>query len=267
MISAQPGTTRRGPNFRLDGQVALVTGAGRGIGRALAEGLALSGADVAITELPEQLAAGEAAAREIAEATGRRCRAFALDVRRVDIIDALVGEVGEVFSRIDVLVNNAGVQVLRSALEVSESDWDAVLDVDLKGVFFCARAAGRRMIAQGTPGSIVNVASQMGLVGYFQRAAYCSAKAGVVNLTRVLALEWAPHGIRVNAIAPTFIRTPLGEQTLKDEAFRKDILARIPLGRIGEPEDVVGSVVFLASPASALVTGHTLAVDGGWTSI
>lgn len=245
-----------------------MTDAGRGgIGRALAEGLALSGADVALTEIPERLADGEAAAREITEATGRRCHAFALDVRRVDTIDEVVGQVAELFSRIDVLVNNAGVQVARPALEVTENDWDAVLDVDLKGVFFCARAVGRQMIERRLAGCIVNVASQMGLVGYYNRAAYCSAKAGVVNLTRVLALEWAPHGIRVNAIAPTFIRTPLGEQTLKDEAFRTDILSRIPLGRIGEAEDVVGSVVFLASPAAALVTGHTLAIDGGWTMV
>ncbi len=264
---ATPASSPRAPNFRLDGQVALVTGAGRGIGRALAEGLAASGAEVALTEIPDKLAEGQAAARQIAEATGQRCQAFPLDVRNVDTIDALVAEVVERFSRIDVLVNNAGVQVAGPALEVTESDWDAVLDVDLKGVFFCSRAAGRRMIEQHTPGSIVNLASQNGLVGYYNRAAYCSAKAGVVNLTRVLALEWAPHGIRVNAIAPTFIRTPLGEQTLKDEGFRKDILSRIPLGRIGEPEDVVGAAVFLASSAAALVTGHTLVVDGGWTIV
>ncbi len=255
------------PDFRLDGKVALVTGASQGIGRALAEGLAAYGADVAITELPERWADARAASADIANAAGRRCEAFPLDVRRIDAIEALVNQLVERFGRVDILVNNAGVQVAKPAVEVTEHDWDAVVDVDLKGVFFCARAVGRRMIEQRIAGSVINIASQNGLIGYFNRAAYCSAKAGVINLTRVLALEWAPHGIRVNAVAPTFIRTPMAEQTLRDEAFRKDILARIPLGRIGEPEDVVGCVVFLASPAAALVTGHTLVVDGGWTIV
>ncbi len=255
------------PEFRLDGKVAIVTGAGQGIGRALAQGLAAYGADVALTELPNRLADAQAAAKEIAAGSGRRSEAFLLDVRQTETIPAFFDQTAERFGRIDVLVNNAGVQIAKPALEVTEKDWDAVLDVDLRGVFFCAQAAGRQMIARKIPGAIINMASQNGLIGYYNRAAYCSAKAGVVNLTRVLALEWAPHGIRVNAVAPTFIRTPMGEQTLRDEAFRKDILSRIPLGRVGEPEDVIGAVVFLASPAAGLITGHTLAVDGGWTIV
>jgi len=255
------------PEFRLDGKVAIVTGAGQGIGRSLAQGLAAYGADVALTELPNRLAEAQAAASEIAASTGRRAEASILDVRETGTIPAFFDQTAERFGRLDVLVNNAGVQIAKPALEVTEKDWDAVLDVDLRGVFFCAQAAGRQMIARKIPGAIINMASQNGLIGYYNRAAYCSAKAGVVNLTRVLALEWAPHGIRVNAVAPTFIRTPMGEQTLRDEAFRKDILSRIPLGRVGEPEDVIGAVVFLASPAAGLITGHTLAVDGGWTIV
>ncbi len=150
-------------------------------------------------------------------------------------------------------------------MEVTEADWDAVLDTNLKGVFFCSQAVGKEMIKQ-RQGKIVNVASINGLVGYYRRAPYCSAKAGVVNLTRVLAIEWAPFSVNVNAVAPTFILTPLTEPTLNDPTFRDDILNRTPLRRLGRPEDVVGAVVYLASPAADLVTGHTLLVDGGWTA-
>ena len=141
------------------------------------------------------------------------------------------------------------------------------MDTDLKGVMFCSQAVGRHMIQRGKGGKIINMASQIGLVGYYQRISYCAAKAGVVNLTRVLALEWAPHNIKVNAIAPTFVRTPLVDALLQDESIREEVISRIPLGRVAEPEDVAGTAVFLASPASDFITGHTLLVDGGWTAI
>jgi 2-dehydro-3-deoxy-D-gluconate 5-dehydrogenase len=252
------------PSMQVTDQVALVTGAGSGIGRAIALALAEAGAHVAVTELPVHMARADEVGAQISS-LGRRSLALALDVTDVPSIGPVVAAVRRELGGLDILVNNAGVQVARPALEVSEDDWDRVVDVDLRGVFFCAQAAGRVMVAQNS-GRIINVASQNGVIGYYHRAAYCAAKAGVVNLTRVLAIEWAPHNVLVNAVAPTFVRTPMGERTLSDPTVREDILRRIPLGRIAEPEDIVGAVVYLASPAAAMVTGHTLLVDGGWTA-
>jgi len=254
------------PSFRLDGRIAIVTGSGSGMGRAFAIALAHAGADVVITELPGKEKAAEETAAE-ARAAGRRAMTLPLDVRQVASIRAMVDRVLGEWGRIDILVNNAGMNIRKMAVEVREEDWDPVLDTDLKGVFFCAQAAGRHMIERGQGGKIINVASQIGLVAYHSRVAYCSAKAGVINMTRALALEWAPYHINVNAIAPTFVRTPLVEELLKDPAVREDVLRRIPLGRLAEPEDVAGAVVYLAGPASDLVTGHTLVVDGGWTAV
>ncbi len=216
------------PSMRVDGRTAFVTGAGSGLGQAIAIALAQNGADVAITELPGKEPAAEATAREIEKEGGRAC-----------VIP----------------------------LDVTEQDWDKVLDINLKGLFFVAQAVAKQSFIPQASGKIVNMASIMGAVGFYYRAAYASSKAGVVNLTRVLALEWAKHNIRVNAVAPTFILTPLTQSTFDDPALREDLLKRIPLGRVGQPEDVVGSVVFLASPAADLITGHTLLIDGGWTAI
>jgi len=254
------------PSFRLDGRIAIVTGSGSGMGRAFAIALAQAGADVVMTELPGKEKAAEETAAEV-RAAGRRAMTPPLDVRQVASIRAMVERVLGEWGRIDILVNNAGMNIRKMAVEVREEDWDPVLDTDLKGVFFCAQAAGRHMIERGQGGKIINVASQIGLVAYPSRVAYCSAKAGVINMTRALALEWAPYHINVNAIAPTFVRTPFVEELLKDPAVREDVLRRIPLGRLAEPEDVVGAVVYLAGPASDLVTGHTLVVDGGWTAV
>lgn len=251
--------------FALDGDVAVVTGAGSGLGKAIALALAAHGADVAVTELPAKMALAEETAAEIA-ATGRRAAVVPLDVTDLASIGALVPAVVGELGRLDVLVNNAGLNIQRSALEVTEEDWDRVLDVNLKGLFFCSQAVGRHMVGNGG-GRIVNIASQMGLVGYWRRAAYCSSKAGVVNLTRVLAIEWAKHGITVNAIAPTFVLTPLTAPMFEDADFKADVLARIPLGRLADPGDVANAAVYLASPAAKMVTGQTLAVDGGWTAL
>ena len=251
--------------FDLHGKVAVVTGAGSGLGRAIAVALARHGADVAVTELPEKTALAAETVAEVV-ATGRRAAAIPLDVTDLGSIDALVPAVVRSLGRLDILVNNAGLNIQRHALEVTEQDWDRVLDVNLKGLFFCSQAAGRHMVGNGG-GCIVNIASQMGLVGYWRRAAYCSSKAGVVNLTRVLAIEWARHGITVNAIAPTFVLTPLTAPMFEDAEFKADVLARIPLGRLADPDDVANAAVYLASPAAKMVTGQTLAVDGGWTAI
>jgi len=254
------------PSFRLDGRIALVTGSGSGMGRAFSIALAHAGADVVIADLPGKEADTEATAAEV-RAAGRRALTLPLDVTQVSSIAAMVDRTLREWGQIDILVNNAGMNIRKPAVEVQEEDWDRVLDTDLKGVFFCAQAVGRHMIERGQGGKIINVASQIGLVAYYSRAAYCAAKAGVINLTRALALEWAPHRINVNAIAPTFVRTALVEKLLQDPAVKQDVVARIPLGRVAEPEDIVGSVVFLAGPASDFVTGHTLVVDGGWTAV
>lgn len=251
--------------FSLAGDVALVTGGGTGLGRAIALALAAHGADVAVTELPGRAELAESAAAEV-RALGRRAAAVPLDVTDLSSVDRLVPAVVGALGRLDVLVNNAGLNIQRHALEVSEADWDRVLDVNLKGLFFCSQAAGRHMVRNGG-GRIVNIASQMGLVGYWRRAAYCSSKAGVVNLTRVLAIEWAQHAITVNAIAPTFVLTPLTEPMFEDAAFKADVLSRIPLGHLADTDDVANAAVYLASPAAKMVTGQTLAVDGGWTAI
>jgi len=251
--------------MRLDGKVAMVTGAGSGIGKAAAIAVAEAGADCVPCELPEKIADLAPVCEEI-RSLGRKAHPLPLCLPDIDSIDSAVAGAVEGMGRIDVLVNNAGVNVPRDALDVTEEDWDRVLDVNLKGLFFISQRVARKMVETGG-GKIVNMASQNGVVGYYKRAAYCSSKAGVVNLTRVLALEWAPHKINVNAVGPTFVLTPLTQATFGDAALREDLLKRIPLGRVGQPEDVVGAVVFLASPAADLVTGHTLLVDGGWTAV
>jgi NAD(P)-dependent dehydrogenase (short-subunit alcohol dehydrogenase family) len=189
-----------------------------------------------------------------------------LDVTNLGHIDELVTSAIARFGRIDILLNNAGINIPKMALDVTESDWDRVLDINLKGLFFTTQAVGRVMAEQKS-GKIISIASQMGVVGYVKRAAYCSAKAGVVNLTRVLAFEWAQYGIRVNAIGPTFVETPLTRPMFEDEEFRQDVMSRIPLGQLAQPQDIASAVVFLASPASDMITGQTLLVDGGWTAV
>jgi 2-deoxy-D-gluconate 3-dehydrogenase len=251
--------------MRVDGKAALVTGAGSGLGRAIAIALAEAGANCAVTELPEKMETLEPVCAEIC-AVGRKAVALPLRLPEIAGIDSAVQGAVAGLGRIDILVNNAGVNIPRPALEVSEEDWDRVLDTNLKGVFFVAQRTALVMKEHGG-GRIINMASQNGVVGYYNRAAYCSSKAGVVNLTRVLAIEWASLGITVNAVGPTFVITPLTQSTWDDPVMREDLLKRIPLGRVGVPEDIVGAVVFLASPAASLITGHTLMVDGGWTAL
>jgi 2-dehydro-3-deoxy-D-gluconate 5-dehydrogenase len=254
------------PSARVEGKVAIVTGTGSGIGQASALALAGAGAKLVLTELPGKTEAAEATAAMAQSEYGAESLVLPLDVMQRAQIDALVEGALDRFGQIDILVNNAGVNVPKLALDVTEEDWDRVLDINLKGLFFTTQAVGRTMVERKA-GKIINIASQMGVVGYWKRAAYCSSKAGVVNLTRVLAFEWAQYGIRVNAIGPTFVETPLTRPMFEDQAFREDVMGRIPLGRLATPEDIACAVVYLASPASDMITGHTLLVDGGWTAV
>ena len=253
------------PSMRVDRSLTLVTGAGSGLGRTFALALAAAGSDVALTELPGK----EDAAAEVAgliRNTGQHAHTVPLDVTKVAMIESAVESIERDIGPIDVLVNNAGINIPQPCLEVTEEAWDKVLDINLKGVFFTAQRVARRM-AERRRGKIINIASQNGVVGYFKRAAYCASKGGVVNLTRLLAIELAPYNIQVNAVAPTFVMTAMTEAMFRDEPFRADVVGRIPLGRLATPEEVAGAVVFLASPAADMITGHTLLVDGGWTAL
>lgn len=252
----------------LQGQTALVTGAGSGIGQAAATALAAAGAQVVVTELPDRLERAAATVQAIQDAGGTAL-AVPLDVRDLRSITSCVAAAASAGQgRLDILVNNAGTNVRQPAFEVTEEAWDLVLNTNLRGVFFVAQAAGRVMRDQ-TPsgGSIINIASIMGLIGYHDRVAYCSSKAGVVNLSRVLAIEWAPYQIRVNAVCPAFVETPFTQAMLENEEIKRDILRRTPAGRLVTTDEVAASILYLASPAAQMVTGSALTIDGGWTAI
>jgi NAD(P)-dependent dehydrogenase (short-subunit alcohol dehydrogenase family) len=251
------------PQFGLSGRVALVTGAARGLGRAISLALANAGADVALGLRDVKADLGLAA--EITK-MGRRALPLQMDMRRMEQIRSAVEEAAKAFERIDILVNNAGIAPENLAEDVREEDFDATLDVNLKGTFFASQAAGRIMIRQKS-GKIINMSSQAGFAALPTESIYCMTKAGIAHLTKCLAVEWGKYGITVNAVAPTFIRTPGTESALADAAFRADTVERIAaLHRIGEPMEVAGAVVFLASPAASLITGETILIDGGWTA-
>jgi NAD(P)-dependent dehydrogenase (short-subunit alcohol dehydrogenase family) len=246
------------PGFRLDGKVALVTGASRGIGYGLAKALAEVGARVAVSARDE---------RALAELAASTPGAFAvpMDMRDVASIREGVAKVEQHFGRLDILVNNAGLGANHPALDVTEQDWDELMTVNLKGLFFCAQAAARGMVMRGY-GRIVNMSSQASVVGIVDHAVYCASKGGVNQLTRVMALEWSKLGVTVNAVGPTFIYTPGTAERLDQPAYREGVLSRIPARRIGDISDVAGAVIYLASDAAKLVTGTCLLVDGGWTA-
>jgi 2-deoxy-D-gluconate 3-dehydrogenase len=251
--------------FRLDGQVAFVTGATGGLGAAIVVALAHAGADVAVADLPNQRAAADLIVAEVI-ALGRRAIAVPIDVTLIATIEDAVATAEERLGPLGVAVANAGINIRKPGLDLTETEWDSVLDINLKGVFFTCQAVGRRMVPRGH-GAIVALASQHGVVATPRSPAYSAAKAGVVNLVRSLAVDWAPRGVRVNAVGPTFIETGLTREYLGDPAVRADIVGRIPLGRLGTPDEVAHAVVYLASPAASLVTGSCLMADGGWTAI
>lgn len=248
--------------FALPGKVAIVTGSGGGIGRAAALHLASAGAIVGVID--RNADKGEAVVKAI-EAEGGKARAFKLDVTDENAVEAAIGAMAGEFGGIDVLVNNAGMAIRSAALDMPVEDWNKVVAVNMTAMFVAARLSARQMKASGRGGVIVNVASIMGLSGgLYPNAAYQSTKGGVVNMTRALALEWAPLDIRVNAVAPTFVRTPFIQPILDDPERMSTIQAVTPLGRIAEPEEIADAILFLASPAAAMITGTILPVDGGF---
>lgn len=246
--------------MRLEGKIALVTGAGkdsRGIGHGIAVALAREGADVAVAS---HTLANALRVADAVQAQGRRSLALEMDVSQAESVEAGVSEVVNTFGRVDILVNNAGITRDALLVRLREEDWDAVLDVNLKGAFLCSRAVAKVMMKQRA-GCIVNITSIMGLTGNAGQANYASAKAGLIGLTRSLARELGSRGIRVNAVAPGWIETAMTDSL--PETVRETILKQIPLGRLGQAEDVAGAVVFLCSEESAYITGQVLTVDGG----
>ncbi len=252
--------------FRIDGDVALVTGSGDGLGRISALALAAAGADVAVTDVDPISA--EKVADEICK-EGGRAQSFKLDVSDREQINSVVDEVANTFGKLNILLNNAGIARRQPSEDLSDEEWDAVIEVNMTAPFMCARAAARHMLPQGE-GRIISMASVMGFRGnaLFPHAVYQTSKGALINMTRSLAAEWANRGIRVNAIAPHFFYTNLAAKLRND---RPDLVAaieaRTPMGRLGNPDEIAGGIIYLASGASALVTGHTLAIDGGWLAV
>ena len=253
------------PLFRLDGEVAMITGAGNGIGRIAALTLAEAGAEIAVTDID-----GEAATRvatEIREAGGR-AGSYTLDVGESHAIIDTVSRIKSELAGISILVNNVGIAEREPTLETTLETWERIIAVNVNAAFLCSREVGRLMVAAGS-GSIINIASIMGLTGggLYPNLAYHTSKGALVNMTRALAVEWAQSGVRVNAIAPTYVRTKLTENLRADKELVARIEDRTPMGRFAEPEEMGGAILFLASQASSMVTGHTLPVDGGWLAV
>lgn len=247
------------PSLSLTGARAVVTGAGGGLGAGFALALAEAGADLLLLDIrPEALAPTV----EGVERLGRQVEAVGCDITDAEQVREALARV----ERVDVLVNNAGTNVPEAVMDVSEAALDLMLSLNVRGTFLVSQAAARRMVAQGG-GAIVNITSQMGHVGSAGRTVYCTTKHAVEGMTKAMAVELAPSGVRVNAVAPTFVETPMTRPFFEDPDFRAEVLSRIPLGRLGQVQDVVGAVVFLASPAAALITGSSLLVDGGWTAV
>lgn len=247
--------------FDLTGQVALVTGASRGLGRAIALSLGKAGASLALCARSK---AGLAETKAAAEALGVRAESFEMDVLRAASVRSAVAAAVQAFGHLDVLVNDAGVNVRKPTLELSEEEWDLVLDTNLKGYFLVAREVGAHLVARGR-GKVINVSSIFGAVGSANQLAYACSKGGVVQMTKVMAIEWARSGVTVNAIAPTYFETPLVSALLHEPERSRFVAERTPMGRWGQPEELEGTVVWLASRGSDFVTGQTIYVDGGWT--
>ena len=258
-MSQDDNAPLRTPSLRLDGMVAMVTGAGRGLGRACAFALAAAGAEVVLVS---RTASDLQKLARLIQQEGGTARSLVCDVTDTAQVHECLGGL----ERLDVLVNNAGSNIPEPFLEVSEAHLDFLLALNVKSMFVVAQEAARKMVAQGDGGVIIHMSSQMGHTGAPNRTVYCMTKHAIEGLTKAMGVELAPYGIRVNAIAPTFIETPLTRPFFANQAFTDSVLNKIALGRLGQLEDIMGAVVYLASPAAGLVTGTSLVVDGGWTA-
>ncbi|MGI6096521.1 MAG: SDR family NAD(P)-dependent oxidoreductase [Dethiobacteria bacterium] len=247
----------------LKGETAVVTGSTKGLGKGLAWGLAKAGADLVIVSRHQEDC--EKVAQEIAAETGVRTLPVAADLTKEDALHNLVQSTLTAFDKVDILVNNAGTSLTKKAEDLTVADWDRVLNLNLKAAFFCARGFGKKMIA-ARKGKIINIASILGLVAEKQVLPYCVAKGGLIQMTKALALEWARYNIQVNALCPGYLITDLNREQLEDERIAKHLLSKIAVRRFAKVEDMVGAVVYLASPASNYMTGQTITVDGGWTA-
>lgn len=249
--------------MNLKGKVAIVTGARRGIGEAIAVALAEAGADVVVSDI-DKADCGKVVG-EI-EKTGAKALAVKVDVSSSADVDAMVSQTVQKFGKVDIMVSNAGIYIAKPVAEFSEAEWDKIIDINLKGFFLCAKAAAAQMTRQKKGGKIISISSIAGKVGVLNSAAYCASKGGIIAMTKALALELAPYRINVNSIAPGAIETPMSAAALRDEKTRKATEAEIPWGRIGKPQEIASAVVFLASREADYITGATLVVDGGWLS-
>ena len=256
MMSVDLTTT---PSFRLDGKRALVTGGGRGIGLAAASALADAGANVTLAARTQTEIA---AAADAIRARGQKAQALTLDVTDLDAAREAIAS-AEPF---DVLVNNAGTNRPAHLMDVKVEDFDAIFALNVRAAFFMAQAVARRLVELKRPGSIINISSQMGHVGAARRTVYCASKHAMEGFTKAMAIELAPHNIRVNSLGPTFLETPMTRPFFQNEAFRNEVLSKIKLGRLGQLDEITGAIVFLASDASSLMTGSALVLDGGWTA-
>jgi len=249
--------------FPLEGKTAVITGSTKGLGRGIAEAFAKSGASIAIVSRSQ--ADCDSVAAEISEKYGAEAYGIAADLTKGADIARLTGQATEALGRVDILVNNAGSAVAKNAEDLNEEDWDSVLDLDLKAVFFTSQAFGKLMIERRS-GRIINVASMLGLVADKRLVPYCVAKGGVIQLTKALALEWAQYNIRVNAICPGYVVTDMNRKSMESEHFRNYLLGKTPMNRFGEVDEVAGTAVFLASETADYMTGQYIVLDGGWTA-
>ena len=247
--------------FNLEGKIAIVTGSAQGLGQSMAIGLARYGCDVVIADIKTNKAQKVA---ETIKELGRKATIYNIDVSKIGQISKMVNEVVQEFHQIDILVNSAGIVIRKLVEDIKEKDWDAILDVNLKGTFFCCQIVGKQMIEQNK-GKIINIASVSSIRGLPTRSVYAASKAGVAHVTRSIAIEWAKYNINVNCISPTVMETPLNVSIRNSKEKYDKLVSEIPMRRLGQPEDLIGAVVYLASRASDFVTGHNLVVDGGRT--
>lgn len=254
-------------SLKLKDKVALITGCSRGIGLGIANEFASSGATLVLTEIDERFEQLKEVKKDLEEKFQVDIEILCLDITETkDIRKKIIG-LKEPFNKIDILVNNAGINIIKDSLELSEEEWDKVVDINLKGTFFMTQEVAKNMIVNNTCGSIINIASQHGVVGNINRAAYCASKAGIINLSKALSYEWVKYGIRINCVSPTYVETDNNREYLSSSKGKRDYLNKIPMKKYAKPEDIAKACVFLSDADSRLITGQNIIIDGGYTSI